>query len=164
MTLADDRADRFRRDATANHSASTQAGVRATTRPTDFTLDDRYTREEGPIFLGGITALVRMIADRARVDRRQNLRTASFISGYEGSPLAGYDLELIRQRKLLDKYGVVHQPGGDGRKSGHVGEPVNHAGAGTMFGLPACGPQRVGVSVNVRQHSNSHGRHCRRGA
>ncbi|WP_431815874.1 indolepyruvate ferredoxin oxidoreductase family protein [Gordonia jacobaea] len=111
MTLADDRADRFRRDATAKNSASTQAGARASTRPTDFTLDDRYTREEGPIFLGGITALVRMIADRARVDRRQNLRTASFISGYEGSPLAGFDLELMRRQSLLAPFDVVHRPG-----------------------------------------------------
>ena len=111
MTLADDRADRFRRDATAKNSASTQAGGRATTRPTDFTLDDRYTREEGPIFLGGITALVRMIADRARIDRRQNLRTASFVSGYEGSPLAGFDLELMRRQSLLAPFDVVHRPG-----------------------------------------------------
>ena len=80
-------------------------------RPGDFTLDDRYTREEGPIFLGGITALVRMIADRARIDRRQNLRTASFVSGYEGSPLAGFDLELMRRKSLLAPFDVVHRPG-----------------------------------------------------
>ncbi|MGV9481212.1 indolepyruvate ferredoxin oxidoreductase family protein [Gordonia aichiensis] len=111
MTLADDRADRFRRDTTANNSASTQAGARATSRTADFTLDDRYTREDGPIFLGGIAALVRMIADRAQVDRRQNLRTASFVSGYEGSPLAGFDLELMRRRALLEPFDVVHRPG-----------------------------------------------------
>ena len=30
-----------------------------------------------------------MIVDRAVLDRRSGRRTASFISGYEGSPLAG---------------------------------------------------------------------------
>ena len=50
-----------------------------------FSLDDRYTRESGTVYLTGIQALVRMVRDRARLDRRQNLRTASFISGYEGS-------------------------------------------------------------------------------
>ncbi len=104
MTLADDRADRVRRD---HHRATPP-----TTRPTsDFTLDDRYTRESGPVFLGGIAALVRMIADRTRIDRQQNLRTASFVSGYEGSPLAGFDLELQRRRAFLEPFDVVHRPG-----------------------------------------------------
>jgi indolepyruvate ferredoxin oxidoreductase len=76
-----------------------------------FSLDDRYTREAGTVYLTGIQALVRMVRDRARLDRRQNLRTASFISGYEGSPLAGYDLEIARCAKYLDPFDVVHRPG-----------------------------------------------------
>jgi indolepyruvate ferredoxin oxidoreductase len=76
-----------------------------------FSLDDRYTREQGSIYLTGIQALVRMVRDRARLDRRQNLKTASFISGYEGSPLAGYDLEIARRMKYLRDLDVVHRPG-----------------------------------------------------
>lgn len=75
------------------------------------TLDDRYTREDGTIYLPGIAALVRMIADRTRIDRTLGLRTASFVSGYEGSPLAGFDLELGRRRGLLEPLNVVHRPG-----------------------------------------------------
>ena len=76
-----------------------------------FSLEDRYTREDGTVFLTGIQALARMVRDRARLDRRQNLVTASIISGYEGSPLAGYDLELARRaRRFLDPYDVVHRP------------------------------------------------------
>ncbi|WP_042376637.1 indolepyruvate ferredoxin oxidoreductase family protein [Gordonia alkanivorans] len=108
MTLADDRA-RFQQVPTA------QTGLSATRSseplPDDFSLDDRYARESGTIYLSGIQALVRMVRDRARVDRRQNLNTASFISGYEGSPLAGYDLELARRRKLLAPYDITHRPG-----------------------------------------------------
>ncbi|MFV3113771.1 indolepyruvate ferredoxin oxidoreductase family protein [Gordonia amicalis] len=108
MTLADDRA-RFQ------HVPTPQTGLSATRSsepfPDGFSLDDRYTRESGTIYLSGIQALVRMVRDRARVDRRQNLTTASFISGYEGSPLAGYDLELARRRDLLAPYDIVHRPG-----------------------------------------------------
>ncbi|MBT0566553.1 indolepyruvate ferredoxin oxidoreductase family protein [Williamsia sp. CHRR-6] len=75
-----------------------------------FSLDDRYTRTDGSIYLSGIAALVRMVADRARLDRAAGLRTGSFISGYEGSPLAGYDLEIARRRRHLDGLDVVHRP------------------------------------------------------
>ena len=75
------------------------------------TLDERYRREDGMIFLTGIQALVRMLLDRARHDERAGLRTAAYVSGYEGSPLAGYDLELARQAALLREHRVTHQPG-----------------------------------------------------
>jgi indolepyruvate ferredoxin oxidoreductase len=75
------------------------------------TLDERYRREDGTIFLTGIQALVRMLLDRARHDERAGLRTAAYVSGYEGSPLAGYDLELARQAALLREHRVTHQPG-----------------------------------------------------
>jgi indolepyruvate ferredoxin oxidoreductase len=75
------------------------------------TLDERYRREDGMIFLTGIQALVRMLLDRARHDERAGRRTAAYVSGYEGSPLAGYDLELARQASLLRSHRVTHQPG-----------------------------------------------------
>ena len=103
MTLADDRA-RFQQVPTAE-TRSSEPCIEG------FSLDDRYARESGTIYLSGIQALVRMVRDRARVDRRQNLNTASFISGYEGSPLAGYDLELARRRDLLAPYDITHRPG-----------------------------------------------------
>jgi indolepyruvate ferredoxin oxidoreductase len=75
------------------------------------TLDERYQRQDGTIFLTGIQALVRTLLDRARHDERAGLRTAAYVSGYEGSPLAGYDLELARQAGLLREHRVTHQPG-----------------------------------------------------
>ena len=102
MTLADDRAR-------SEHVPT--PGTPPETAATGFSLDDRYTRESGDIYLTGIQALVRMVRDRARVDRRSGLRTASFISGYEGSPLAGYDLELARRHEHLAPYDVIHRPG-----------------------------------------------------
>ena len=77
----------------------------------DFSLEDRYTRESGTIFLSGISALVRMVRDRAIIDRRLGLHTGSMISGYEGSPLAGYDLEISRRAaKFLEPFDVHHRP------------------------------------------------------
>lgn len=73
-------------------------------------LEERYTLEEGRVYLTGIQALVRLPLDQVRRDRRAGLRTGVFISGYPGSPLGGYDLALQRVRKLLEAYGVVHQP------------------------------------------------------
>ncbi|MFF5263831.1 indolepyruvate ferredoxin oxidoreductase family protein [Actinomadura viridis] len=76
-----------------------------------FTLDDRYVREDGIVHLTGVQALVRLLFDRIRHDRRGGLAAAAFVSGYEGSPLAGYDLELGRRAALLAEHGVVHRPG-----------------------------------------------------
>jgi indolepyruvate ferredoxin oxidoreductase len=79
--------------------------------PRVASLDERYQRQDGTIYLTGIQALVRVLLDRARHDREHGLATAAYVSGYEGSPLGGYDLELARQRDLLGEYGILHQPG-----------------------------------------------------
>src|ERR1700761_3403040 len=77
----------------------------------DYALSDRYQRETGTVYVTGVQALVRVLADRARLDRARGLNTGTFVSGYEGSPLGGYDLEIARQASLLRELGVVHQPG-----------------------------------------------------
>ncbi|ADJ47603.1 indolepyruvate ferredoxin oxidoreductase [Amycolatopsis mediterranei S699] len=76
-----------------------------------FTLEDRYLREAGTVHLTGVQALVRLLFDRVRHDRARGGDPAVFVSGYEGSPLAGYDLELGRRATLLQKHDVVHRPG-----------------------------------------------------
>ena len=74
-------------------------------------LSDKYTVERGSVYLTGIQALVRLPMDQMRRDRRAGLNTGTFISGYEGSPLGGYDLQLARSCKLLNQYNIVFQPG-----------------------------------------------------
>ena len=59
-------------------------------------LDDKYTQLSGQVFLTGMQALVRLPIDQMRRDRAAGLNTATFISGYEGSPLGAYDLALNR--------------------------------------------------------------------
>src|SRR5579863_9989397 len=74
-------------------------------------LADKYTLERGNVYLTGIQALVRLPMDQMRRDRRAGLNTASFISGYEGSPLGGYDLALSRVGALLAEHQVHFVPG-----------------------------------------------------
>ncbi|WP_106850469.1 indolepyruvate ferredoxin oxidoreductase family protein [Blastococcus sp. Marseille-P5729] len=93
----------------AHHSVEANRDLSADSSPRS--LEDRYHVEDGRIYLSGVQALVRLPIDIRRSDDRAGLDTAVFISGYEGSPLAGYDLELIRRKKLLDEHSVVHQPG-----------------------------------------------------
>ncbi|MCM2388165.1 indolepyruvate ferredoxin oxidoreductase family protein [Streptomyces albipurpureus] len=73
--------------------------------------DHRYGAEGKTVQLTGIQALVRLPLDQRRADQRAQLATAGFISGYEGSPLAGYDLELARQQAHLDELDIVFRPG-----------------------------------------------------
>lgn len=74
-------------------------------------LSDKYTVERGSVYLTGIQALVRLPMDQMRRDRRAGLSTGAFISGYEGSPLGGYDLLLERSKTLLDQHQIHFHPG-----------------------------------------------------
>ncbi|HLH39452.1 MAG TPA: hypothetical protein VKX39_09930, partial [Bryobacteraceae bacterium] len=74
-------------------------------------LADKYTLERGGVYLTGIQALVRLPLDQMRRDRRAGLNTGAFISGYEGSPLGGYDLALARAGSLLERHNIVFRPG-----------------------------------------------------
>jgi len=82
-----------------------------TSSASEFSLESKYTQEQGTIFLSGIQALVRLPLDQHRADRRRGLRTATFISGYRGSPLGGFDLTLERLKPLLAQHHVVFSSG-----------------------------------------------------
>ncbi len=81
--------------------------------PRRFSLDDRYRAadEPVPVYLTGVQAVLRLLLDQRRHDQANGLDTRAFVSGYEGSPLAGLDLELGRRQSLLDEYGIVFTPG-----------------------------------------------------
>jgi indolepyruvate ferredoxin oxidoreductase len=71
----------------------------------------RYTDDAGAAVLSGVQALVRLPLVQMRLDEKAGRRTGCLVSGYEGSPLAGYDLELARTARLLERHRVVFQPG-----------------------------------------------------
>ena len=77
---------------------------------TALTLDDKYTQLAGSVYLTGIQALVRLPMDQMRRDRANGLNTGCYITGYEGSPLGGYDFALSRAGKFLREHNIHFQP------------------------------------------------------
>jgi indolepyruvate ferredoxin oxidoreductase len=75
------------------------------------TLDDKYVREDGRIYLTGTQALVRLPMMQRRRDERAGLNTGGFISGYRGSPLGMYDYALWNAQPFLEKHRIHFQPG-----------------------------------------------------
>ncbi|MEM8985827.1 MAG: indolepyruvate ferredoxin oxidoreductase family protein [Pseudomonadota bacterium] len=72
---------------------------------------DRDLRDDDFTFLSGINALVRLPIIQRQRDKRLGLNTAGLISGYRGSPLGAYDLQLWRAKEELQKNDVLFQPG-----------------------------------------------------
>ncbi len=76
-----------------------------------YSLDDKYSVESGAAYMSGIQALVRLPIEQMLRDRRRALNTACFISGYQGSPLGGYDSTLLRAQKHLAPHNIHFSPG-----------------------------------------------------
>ena len=86
----------------------------------NVSLDDKYLRTSGSVYLTGIQALVRLVLDRGRLDRAAGLKTGGMISGYRGSPLGGFDQQLQRSGGLLKEHDIVFQPGVNEELGAHV--------------------------------------------
>ncbi len=74
-------------------------------------LDDKYTLESGRIYLTGTQALVRLPLMQRQRDTAAGLHTGCFISGYRGSPLGQFDMELWKARRFLERNHIRLQPG-----------------------------------------------------
>jgi indolepyruvate ferredoxin oxidoreductase len=77
----------------------------------DVALSDKYLLEQGTIFLSGTQALVRVLLDQVRADRRRGLRTGTFVSGYQGSPLGTVDKEILGLRDIASAHDLHFTPG-----------------------------------------------------
>ena len=75
------------------------------------TLDDKYELEVGRVFLTGTQALVRLPMMQRQRDLKAGLNTASFVSGYRGSPLGGLDQAFWQAKRFLAKNHIHFQPG-----------------------------------------------------
>lgn len=74
-------------------------------------LDDKYSVAAGTVLMTGTQALVRLPLMQRAADKGAGHDTAGFISGYRGSPLGGYDMEIMRARAHLDAADIMFQPG-----------------------------------------------------
>jgi indolepyruvate ferredoxin oxidoreductase len=84
-------------------------GIAATT--TDFDLGSRYRVSSGPVLMTGVQAIARMLVEQHERDHRSGNRVATFVSGYQGSPLAGLDRLLASIPELSTEHEVHLVPG-----------------------------------------------------
>ena len=129
----------------------------------DFDLDQKFTLERGRVLLTGVQALVRLPVDQHRADAARGLRTATFISGYQGSPLGTVDLTIERNMALLATHDVVWVPGVNeelaatavwGSQEPLLGPLARHDGVVGMWYGKGPGVDRCG---DVFKHANFKG-------
>ncbi len=82
-------------------------------RPTveAYELADRFKAGGPPMLLTGVQAIARLLVEHRALDRRRGLRTASFVSGYQGSPLGGLDRMLAEMPEVLEENDIRFVPG-----------------------------------------------------
>ncbi|MGW0704442.1 indolepyruvate ferredoxin oxidoreductase family protein [Streptomyces sp. NPDC002643] len=76
-----------------------------------YDLKDRYRPDAPPVLLTGVQAIARLLVEQHELDRRAGHRTAAFVSGYQGSPLAGVDRLLLGMPDVLAAHDVTFVPG-----------------------------------------------------
>jgi len=74
-----------------------------------YELRDVYVKDR--VFASGNQALVRIMLERKRLDRKMNLNTGGFVSGYRGSPLGGVDMEMKRASSELIEHEIHFEAG-----------------------------------------------------
>ena len=75
-----------------------------------YDLADRFAADAGTVFLSGVQALARIPIEQLRVDRRDGLHTAAFVSGYPGSPLGGFDTTMRGAARLVPDLPIECRP------------------------------------------------------
>ncbi|WP_244610061.1 hypothetical protein [Lampropedia puyangensis] len=84
--------------------------TQVTPRP-ETTLEDKYTAQDQWVYMTGMQALVRLPLQQRSLDEAKGWHTAGYISGYRGSPMGRYDMELWAAEKTLQEANVVFRPG-----------------------------------------------------
>ena len=74
-------------------------------------LNDRFRAGAMPVLLTGVQAIVRHLVERHARDQAASRRTATFVSGYQGSPLAGLDKLIGSLPDLRQSHDVYLVPG-----------------------------------------------------
>ncbi|MBO0873121.1 MAG: indolepyruvate ferredoxin oxidoreductase family protein [Pseudonocardia sp.] len=78
--------------------------------PVEFSLAQRYRAGAGPVLVTGVQAIGRLLAEQHAADARAGMRTLSFVSGYQGSPLGGLDRTLAGAPELVESAGLKLVP------------------------------------------------------
>jgi indolepyruvate ferredoxin oxidoreductase len=144
-------------------TATAAPGTAAPGPGEDFGLDAKYRVTEGGILITGVQALVRVLFDQIRADRRRGLDNAAFVSGYPGSPLGGFDQTLQRSGPLLAEHDIHWVPGVNedlaatavwGSQQNNLAPLRRHDGVIGMWYGKGPGVDRSGDAF---RHANLHG-------
>ena len=77
----------------------------------EASLEDRWTKAEGWFYMTGMQALVRLPIQQRLRDAAAGLNTGGYVSGYRGSPMGRFDIELWRAEPILKSLNIVFRPG-----------------------------------------------------
>jgi indolepyruvate ferredoxin oxidoreductase len=76
-----------------------------------YELGDRFRSGSDPVLLTGVQAIARALVEQHERDARAGLRIATFVSGYQGSPLGGLDRMLAGMPDVLRAHDITFSPG-----------------------------------------------------
>lgn len=77
----------------------------------EMTLADRLEQDDGWVYMTGMQALVRLPIQQSKRDKLAGLNTGGYISGYRGSPIGRYDMDLWQAEQQLKAHNIHFQPG-----------------------------------------------------
>ena len=137
--------------------------------PAKADLAARYRIDAGPALVTGVQAIARLLVEQHAADTRAHLNTATFVSGYQGSPLAGLDMTLAKAPELAETAGLRLVPALNeelaatsvwGSQLEVPGHPSTVDGAVGVWYGKAPGVDRAGDAL---RHANVSGAHPRGG-
>ena len=76
----------------------------------EISLNDKYQVGKGWVFLAGTQALVRLPIQQRLRDQAEGKNTGAYISGYRGSPLGRYDMDLWQAKAILQENNIFFRP------------------------------------------------------
>jgi indolepyruvate ferredoxin oxidoreductase len=79
--------------------------------PAPYDLADRYRVGAGTVVLTGVQAIARQLVEQHVRDLRAGRRVATFVSGYQGSPLGGVDKMLNGMPNVRAEHDISFVPG-----------------------------------------------------
>jgi indolepyruvate ferredoxin oxidoreductase len=128
-----------------------------------YDLGDRYRSGSGAVVLTGVQAIARALVEQHVRDVRAGRRVATFISGYQGSPLGGVDRMLAGMPEVLGTHDITFVPGFNEELAAtsvwgsqtdlQMGTPTHDGVVGVWYGK---GPG-LDRATDVLRHANIYG-------
>ncbi len=85
--------------------------AKALTPQPAYDLASRYQAASGPVVLTGVQAIARLLVEQHEADAAAGKNIATFVSGYQGSPLGGVDRMLGEMPDVLARHQIHFVPG-----------------------------------------------------